>query len=181
MSVEKNLGLAAGLAGVFGLAAWAFYIHAFAGERGEDWMVYDTAIRAFYDGNIAVLYDGDGLTQLLNANFAAWLAHPLPLHPWLYPPHYLLLLLPFGLLPFLPAGILFLALSFLGLIAATCCCVRAPRAGDSRRGGGALPRQRDHGLSRPEYFSHLRADDGRLRPAAAPAGAGGRAFGRAHL
>jgi len=128
MSVEKNLGLAAGLAGVFGLAAWAFYIHAFAGERGEDWMVYDTAIRAFYDGNIAVLYDGDGLTQLLNANFAAWLAHPLPLHPWLYPPHYLLLLLPFGLLPFLPAGILFLALSFLGLIAATCCCVRAPRA-----------------------------------------------------
>lgn len=128
MSVEKNLGLAAGLAGVFGLAAWVFYIHAFAGERGEDWMVYDTAIRAFYDGRIAVLYDGEGLTRLLNANFASWLANPLPLHPWLYPPHFLLLLLPFGLLPFLPAGILFLTLGFLGLIATLCACVAAPRA-----------------------------------------------------
>ena len=128
MSVEKNLGLAAGLAGVFGLAAWAFYIHAFAGERGEDWMVYDTAIRTFYDGRLALLYDGDGLTRLLNARFAAWLAHPLPLHPWLYPPHYLLLLLPFGLLPFVPAGILFLALGFLSLLAAGFACVAAPRS-----------------------------------------------------
>jgi glycosyl transferase family 87 len=40
----------------------------------------------------------------------------------------LLLLLPFGVLPFLPAGILFLALSFLGLIAAACACVGGARA-----------------------------------------------------
>ena len=26
----------------------------------------------------------------MNARFAGWLAHPLPLHPFLYPPHYLL-------------------------------------------------------------------------------------------
>jgi len=35
-------------------------------------------------------------TAVLNARFAHWLAHPLPLHPWLYPPHTLLLLLPFA-------------------------------------------------------------------------------------
>ncbi len=119
MLAEKNLAIAAGLCSVFGLAAWAFYIHALAGARGEDWMVYDTAIRTYFDGRIALLYDGESLTRLLNARFAAWLPHPLPLHPWLYPPHFLFLLLPFGFLPPISAGVLFLGVSFLGLVAAS--------------------------------------------------------------
>ncbi len=118
MTAERNLAIAAGLCSVFGLAAWAFYLHAFAGERGEDWMVYYTAIRLFFDGHIAQLYDGDRLTALLNARFAPFLAHPLPLHPWLYPPLYLLLLLPFGFLPFVASGIVFLALGFAAMLMA---------------------------------------------------------------
>ncbi len=118
MSREKNLAVVAGLCGVFGIAGWAFYVIAFAGERGEDWMVYYNAVRAYFDGNLSAVYDGGKLTALMNARFADWLAHPLPLHPWLYPPHYLLFLLPFGLLPFAPAGLLFLGLSFAGLVAA---------------------------------------------------------------
>jgi hypothetical protein len=54
----------------------------------------------------------------LNARLGDYLAKPLPLHPWLYPPHYLLLLLPFGLLPFAPAGVLFVGLSLAGAVAA---------------------------------------------------------------
>lgn len=118
MSRQQNLAVIIGLCGVFGLAAWVFYLRAFAGVFGEDWMVYDTAIRAYFGGQLGLLYDGERLTALLNEQLGAWLAHPLPLHPWLYPPTYLLLLLPFGLLPFAPAGMLFLALGFLALVAA---------------------------------------------------------------
>ncbi len=128
MSAEKNLAIATGLCCVFGLAAWAFYVNAFAGAHGEDWMVYYTAIRTYFDGQIALLYDGESLTRLLNARFAAWLPRPLPLHPWLYPPHYLLLLLPFGFAPFLASGVLFLGLGFLGLVAASFAHAKQARA-----------------------------------------------------
>jgi hypothetical protein len=74
------------------------------------------------EGQVASLYDGDHLTATLNATFAHYLAHKLPLHPFLYPPHYLLLLVPFGMLPPVVAGILFLALSFGGLLWAALSC-----------------------------------------------------------
>src|SRR5487761_557116 len=119
MAGDKNLAIAAGLCGVCGVAAWGFYVHALAAGRGEDWFVYYTAIRTYFDGELGLLYDGDRLTALLNARFADWLARPLPLHPWLYPPHYLLLLLPFGVLPPLAAGALFLLLGFAAVVAAS--------------------------------------------------------------
>lgn len=119
MTSDRNPAIAAGLCGVFGVFAWTFYLHAFASARGEDWMVYYTAVRTYFDGNLAVLYDGEGLTGLLNARFAAWLVHPLPLHPWLYPPHYLLFLLPFGALPPVLSGVLFLLLAFAGMLDAS--------------------------------------------------------------
>jgi hypothetical protein len=109
---ERNLTIAAGLCGGLGLGAWGFYARALRGAVGEDWTVYDTAIRAYYEGRLALLYDGAALTGLLNARFGSWFDGPLPLHPWLYPPHYLLLLLPFGLLPPVAAYILFIVLSF---------------------------------------------------------------------
>jgi hypothetical protein len=103
---------------ILGLAAWVFYFRAFAGSRGEDWMVFYTAARTFFDGQLSLIYDGDKLTALLNARFSHVLGAPLPLHPFLYPPHYLLILLPFGLLPpFLGLGS-FLFLSFAALAAA---------------------------------------------------------------
>jgi hypothetical protein len=103
---------------ILGLAAWLFYYRAFAGSRGEDWMVFYTAARTFFDGQLSLLYDGDKLTALLNARFAHVLAAPLPLHPFLYPPHYLLILLPFGLLPPFAGLASFLLLSFAALAAA---------------------------------------------------------------
>ncbi len=118
MSKRQNLAAVALLCGALGALGWAFYLGALRGLFGEDWMVYFNAARLYFDGQLGLLYDGVRSTALLNARFGAWLVHPLPLHPWLYPPHALLLVLPFGLLPFAPAGILFLALSLAAAIAA---------------------------------------------------------------
>lgn len=118
MSKRRNLAVVAILCGALGVGGWTFYLGAFAGELGEGWMVFYNAARLYFDGQIGLLYDGVQSTTLLNARFAHWLAHPLPLHPWLYPPHALLLLLPFGVLPFAPSGILFLALGFAATVAA---------------------------------------------------------------
>lgn len=118
MAINKHFAVAAGLCGGLGLGAWDFYFRALTGVRGEDWMVYYTAIRMYFEGRLQALYDGTALTGLLNERFARFLAHPLPLHPWLYPPHYLVLLLPFGWLPPVAAGVLFLGASFAALAAA---------------------------------------------------------------
>src|SRR5215469_9805419 len=118
MSKRRNLAAVAILCGTFGVWGWTFYLGVFAGVLGEGWMVFFNAARLYFDGQLALLYDGVGSTALLNARFAHWLAHPLPLHPWLYPPHALLLLLPFGRLPFAPAGVLFLALGFVAMVSA---------------------------------------------------------------
>jgi alpha-1,2-mannosyltransferase len=119
MSRRRDLAAVAGLCSLFGLAGWAFYLHSFADVPGEGWMVYDNAVRAYFEGHLPLLYDGERSTALLNARFAGWLPHPLPLHPWLYPPHYLLLLLPFGLMPFALSGGMFLVLGLAGLFAAS--------------------------------------------------------------
>jgi alpha-1,2-mannosyltransferase len=132
MSRAKTLAMVAGPCVVFGIAAWLFYFRALASARGEDWMVYDTAIRTWFDNDLGALYDGERLTTLLNARFVTMLAHPLPLHPWLYPPHYLMMLLPFGLLPPIVSGALFLALGFGGMVAALCAFI--PRARDRMMG-----------------------------------------------
>ena len=117
-SRQKTLAAVGTGCTILALAAWAFYVIAFAGVRGDDWMVFYTAGRTAVEGKLAILYDGDKLTALLNARFAHWLRHPLILHPFLYPPHTLLLLAPFALLPPLVGGVLFLAMSFAGLAAA---------------------------------------------------------------
>jgi alpha-1,2-mannosyltransferase len=86
------------LCGVLGLLGWAFYLIAFSREPSQDWMVFYTAARAFWEGDLPLIF-GDRFTAVINDRFSSWLSWPLPLHPWLYPPHFLLYLLPFGLLP----------------------------------------------------------------------------------
>ena len=100
------------------LAAWLFYVRAFAGVHGDDWMVFYTAARMPLEHTLSIVYDGAKLTALLNARFAHDLAHPPILHPFLYPPHYLLVLVPFGLLSPLASGIPFLVASFAALVLA---------------------------------------------------------------
>ena len=67
---------------------------------GTDWMVFYGGARRFFDGTLAGLFDGDRFTDYLNASFAGWLSEPMPYRPWVYPPSYLLPMLPFGLLGF---------------------------------------------------------------------------------
>ncbi len=104
--------------GLYGLCAIAIYAIYFGKQPWQDWMVYYTAARAYLDGNLPLIFDGERFTAQINADFVDWLPRPLSFHPWLYPPTYLLLLVPFGLLPFATSCVLFLVVSFACLAAA---------------------------------------------------------------
>jgi alpha-1,2-mannosyltransferase len=113
-----------------GLAGWAFWPLAMRGAPGQDWMVFYTAGRAYFDDNLALIYDGERFTQAINHGFAGWLALPLNLHPWVYPPTFLLLFLPAALLPASASLAAFLAAGFAAAMAAAWLCVgrRAARS-----------------------------------------------------
>jgi alpha-1,2-mannosyltransferase len=101
---------------VLGPAAWWLYwLHL---EHGLDWMVFYTAASAYFDGHLAVLLDPRGFMMALEGRFAGWLAAPPGSHPWVYPPHFLALFLPFGLLPPTLSYVTFTALTLAGLIGA---------------------------------------------------------------
>ncbi|HEY8874734.1 MAG TPA: glycosyltransferase family 87 protein [Stellaceae bacterium] len=117
LSPRQALVLAA-ICGAFGIIAWGFYLWAFHGDPGQDWMVFYTAARAYFDGNLPLIFDGESLTAALNQRFAGWLAFTLNLHPWVYPPTFLLLFLPFGVLPPAASLAVFLLSGFIVLLAA---------------------------------------------------------------
>jgi alpha-1,2-mannosyltransferase len=128
LSPRQALALAA-VCGAFGLAAWAFYLWVFHGDPGQDWMVFYTASGAYLDGNLPLIFDGERLTAALNQRFASWLAFTLNLHPWVYPPTFLLLFLPFGMLPPVVSLAVFLSSGFIALLAAA---LRDARRGQPR-------------------------------------------------
>ena len=109
-----------GAAGLYGWAQFLLSFHHIAlfgashNAPGTDWMVYYGASQA----DLAMVYDGFRFTDYLNAIFGAYLSAPLPFHPWLYPPIFLLVLLPFGLLSFGASYAAFQMVSFAGLAAA---------------------------------------------------------------
>jgi alpha-1,2-mannosyltransferase len=124
---SRSLVPLASVAFAFGLYGWAVFAFAFRHDGvigpvynfpGTDFMVYYGAARAALEGHLALLFDGDRFTQYLNLRFHPLLRGELPFHPWVYPPYFLLLLLPFALVPFGLACFLFLALSFVALVAA---------------------------------------------------------------
>ena len=115
---KRNLAIVAGLCGTLGLCGWAFYAAIFWREPAGDWLVFYTAARAHLEGDHALIWDGVRFTAVLNERFASWLADPLTLHPWVYPPSFLLLLLPFGLLSAGAGMALFLAVTYAGLLVA---------------------------------------------------------------
>jgi alpha-1,2-mannosyltransferase len=117
LSPRRILALAAICGGV-GIAAWVLWVWVFSGNPGQDWMVFYTAARAYFDGNLPLIFDGEALTAALNQGFAAWLAFTLNLHPWVYPPTFLLLFLPFGMLPPAVSLAVFLLSGFIVLLAA---------------------------------------------------------------
>ncbi len=118
------LGLLAAFIGLYGWAVFAASFHhdGLIGPRvnapGIDFMVYVLAARDWLEGTPALIADPVALTARLNHDFAGWLSEPVPLHPWLYPPPFLLLMLPFARLPFGAALALFLMLSCIAAILA---------------------------------------------------------------
>jgi alpha-1,2-mannosyltransferase len=67
---------------------------------GTDWMVFYGAVQWFFDGNLGPVFDGERFTSYLNLTFSGWLSEPISFRPWVYPPSYLLVMLPFGTLSF---------------------------------------------------------------------------------
>jgi hypothetical protein len=78
---------------------------------GTDWMVFYGAVRWFFDGNLGALFDGERFTTYLNLTFSGGLAQPISFRPWVYPPSYLLVLLPFGTLSFAASYLAFQLIS----------------------------------------------------------------------
>lgn len=68
---------------------------------GTDWMAFYGGVRWLVEGRLGGLFDGERFTAYLNSAFASWLSQPMPFRPWVYPPTYLFVVLPFGLLPFI--------------------------------------------------------------------------------
>lgn len=97
------------LAALASAYSWAVFITTFRSPGliginyvapGSDYMVFHTAAALARAGDFARLHDGDAFTALLNQIFGSWFHAPLPFRPWIYPPLFLLLLLPFGQLGF---------------------------------------------------------------------------------
>ena len=85
---------------------------------GVDWVVYYEAARAVLNGNAALIYDPDRFSVHVDSIYAGWFYKPLLFHPWVYPPQYLLFILPFAVLPFLLSFALFEAATMTALAAA---------------------------------------------------------------
>ncbi len=91
------------LAAAASLYGWAVFIATFGhpgaigfdyGAPGTDWMALYGAIRLAVSGHFALTADSTAYTAYLNTSFAAWLPHPLFYRPWVYPPSFLVFLLP---------------------------------------------------------------------------------------
>ncbi|HKS88570.1 MAG TPA: glycosyltransferase family 87 protein, partial [Stellaceae bacterium] len=80
---------------------------------GSDYTVFYSGAQYFFDGKLAQLFNGDQFTDFRNALFANWLSSPSPFVPWVYPPSFLLLMLPFGALPFVASYAAFQAVTAL--------------------------------------------------------------------
>jgi hypothetical protein len=64
-----------------------------------DFLVFYAAARAYFEGKLALVYDSAAFTSFQNALFSSdYFPQPVKFRPFFYPPTWLLLLLPFGLL-----------------------------------------------------------------------------------
>lgn len=66
---------------------------------GADWVIWQTAAREYFGGDLTRIYDQLWITHAVNGQFAHWLSGPLPYPVFPYPPASLLLIVPFAALP----------------------------------------------------------------------------------
>ncbi|MBW8708070.1 MAG: DUF2029 domain-containing protein, partial [Alphaproteobacteria bacterium] len=91
---------------LFGLYGWALVLATGSGHDGAigprfnalgaDWVIFQTAARAYFTGDLAHIYNQAWITAATNSQFAYWLSEPLPFPLFPYPPVFLLLVLPFA-------------------------------------------------------------------------------------
>lgn len=84
----------------------------------QDWIVYYAAGAAARGGQIDLLYDGRRFTDFQYELLSPWFVGPQLLHPFLYPPPYLLLLAPLSALPFAAAFAVFVLTTLAAALAA---------------------------------------------------------------
>ncbi len=99
-------------------AGWEFFYQARGFILAQDWMVYFTASRAALHGDYALLADSMAFMRELTATFMDVLRFSIELHPWIYPPPFLLLVLPFGVLDPRAGYVCFLLTGAAGLLLA---------------------------------------------------------------
>jgi len=121
ISARKDLLRIGGICCAFAALGWVLYGVLFSFAPAQDFMVFYTAARACIEGHLSLIFDGDAFTAQLNARFGAWFSRPLDFHPWMYPPPFLLLMIPVGFLPFAAAYAVFLIVAFLSLNCAIRC------------------------------------------------------------
>lgn len=76
-----------------------------------DFAVFHAAARAYFDGKLALIYDVGAFTHYQTEIVSELGALGVRFRPFLYPPTWLLLVLPFGLLALKPAAALFMTLT----------------------------------------------------------------------
>lgn len=103
---------------LFTAAGWRFFGTAHGLVLAQDWMVYHEASSAVLAGHPALLNDGVRFTEALALRFQDVMSAGLTLHPWVYPPPFLLLILPLGLLGPMASYVAFLLVGFAGLLLA---------------------------------------------------------------
>src|SRR3954454_15714544 len=112
LEVLGNLLLIGGVCLLFGMVGWALYAKLFSFAPAQDFMVFYTAARSCIESNLPLIFDGEAFTARINEQFGAWFATPLNLHPWVYPPLFLLMVLPLGLFPFIVSYGVWMAVTF---------------------------------------------------------------------
>jgi hypothetical protein len=121
LAARRDLLLIGCFCGVFAVAGWAFYSLLFRFAPAQDFMVFYTAARSYLEGNLPLIFDGDAFTAKINEQFGAWFTRPLDLHPWVYPPLFLVMVIPLGVLPFPLAYGCYLIVTFVLLMLALRC------------------------------------------------------------
>lgn len=109
---RTDLRIAAAFCGATGLyhALYVFFTLSGGPQIGPtldvlfpDYLVFHAAARAFFEGKLGLVYNIDAFAQYQNALFADRFPSPISFRPFFYPPIWLLMVLPLGLLPVVAA------------------------------------------------------------------------------